>query len=169
MVHLTKKILKYIGVNPERLRMEFMSSGDGMLYTEVVNSFVKKVKELGPLGKSEGIDEKELKSRFDSVKNLIPYIRLVERERIRVRFNTAEEYSKFYDSDEINKLFDETIGDKLTISQIMTLLKEKPLTSGEISEVLKLNPSQISKHLNYSAKQGLVRFDQKQKRYARVS
>jgi DNA-binding transcriptional ArsR family regulator len=139
-----------------------------MLYTEYVNNFVKKVRELGPLGKGEQIGEKELKSGFDAVKNLIPYIRLVERERLRVRFNTAEEYSKFYDSDEINKLFDETIGDKLTISQIMTLLKDNPLTSGEISEVLGLNPSEISKHLNYSAKQGLVRFDQKQQRYARV-
>ena len=168
MVLLTKKILKHIGVNPERLRIEFMSSGDGMLFAEIVNSFVKKVSELGPLGKGEGIDEKELKCRLDSVKNLIPYIRLVERERIRMKFDSAEKYQDFYASEEMENLFRETIGDKLTVSRMMTLLKDNPLTSAEISEALGLNPSAISKHLNYSAKQGLVKFDQKQKRYARV-
>jgi F420-non-reducing hydrogenase iron-sulfur subunit len=169
MVLLMKKILKYIGVNPDRLRMNFMSSGDAMAYVEYVNSFIKKIKELGPLGKGEGMDEKVLKSRLDSVKNLIPYIRLVERERIRVKFDSEEKAHAFFDSEEAETLFRETIGDKLTISEIMTLLKNNPLTSSEIAQALNLNPSAISKHLNYSAKQGLVKFDQKEKRYARVA
>jgi F420-non-reducing hydrogenase iron-sulfur subunit len=168
MVLLTKKILKHIGINPDRLRINFMSSGDAGVYVEDVNSFIKKIRDLGPLGKSEGIDAKELHSRLESVKNLIPYIRLVERERIRMKFNSEEKYKEFYDSEEMETLFKETIGDKLTISRMMTLLKDNPLTSAEISEALGLNPSAISKHLNYSAKQGLVKFDQKQKRYARV-
>jgi F420-non-reducing hydrogenase iron-sulfur subunit len=33
-----------------------MSSGEGILFAEVMNDFGKKVKELGPLGKGEGID-----------------------------------------------------------------------------------------------------------------
>ena len=56
-----------------------------------VNDFVKKVKELGPLGKSEGIDEKGLKFKLEAVTKLIPYIRLVERERLRVPFKSEEE------------------------------------------------------------------------------
>jgi coenzyme F420-reducing hydrogenase delta subunit len=166
MVLLCRKIMEHIGLNPERLRIEFMTSGDGMLFAEIVNDFVRKVKELGPLGKGEGIDENELKSRLEAVKNLVPYIKLVERERLRVHFDTVEEYKEFFASEEVDRLFRELIVDKLAISQIMLLLRERPLSTGEISEILGLNPSEVSRHLNSSARQGLVRFDESQKRFA---
>jgi F420-non-reducing hydrogenase iron-sulfur subunit len=63
-------------------------------------------------------------------------------------------------------LFRELIADKLAISQIMLLLQERPLSTGEISEILGLTPSEISRHLNSSARQGLVRYEESQKRFA---
>ena len=88
------------------------------------------MKELGPLGRGEGLDEKGLKFKLEAVTKLIPYIRLVERERLRVPAMPEEEYHKFFASDELNRLFDETIADKLAISQIMSLLRERPLSTG---------------------------------------
>jgi F420-non-reducing hydrogenase iron-sulfur subunit len=164
--HLCKKLLEYIGVNPERLRIEFMSSGDGILLAEVINDFGKKVKELGTLGTSEGIDENELNSKFEAVRKLVPYMKLVERERLRVPFKSEEEYNKFFTSDEVNRLFNELIGDKLAISQIVSLLRERPLSTGKISEILGLNPSDVSRHMNTSSRQGLVRYDESRKCYA---
>ena len=166
MVLLCRKIMEHIGLNPERLRIEFMSAGEGNLFTEVINDFGKKVKELGPLGKGEGIEENELKFKLEAVKKLIPYIKLVERERLRVPVKSEEEYNKFFTSDEVNRLFNELIGDKLSISQIMLLLREKPLSTGEISEILGLNPSEVSRHMNSSSRQGLVRYDETRKCFA---
>jgi DNA-binding transcriptional ArsR family regulator len=99
------------------------------------------------------------------VKKLIPYIKLVERERLRVRFDTVEEYDEFFNSDEVNRLFQELIGDKLEVSQMMASLRERPLSIGEISEILGVDSSEASKHLSRSARQGLVRFDENQKRF----
>jgi len=164
-VLLCRKIMEHIGLNPERLSIEFMSSGDGILLAEVINDFVKKVEELGPLGKSEGIDENELKLKLEAANKLVPYIKLVERERLRVPFKSEEECNKFFTSDEVDRLFKELILDKLEISQIMTLLRERPLSTGEISEILGVDPSEVSIHLNSSARQGLVNFDEGQKRF----
>ena len=86
MVHLCKKLLKQIGVNPERLRLEWVSASEGIRFAEVMNDFSRKLKELGPLGKGEGIDENGLKFKLEAAKNLVPYIKLVERERLRVHF-----------------------------------------------------------------------------------
>ena len=163
---LFKKIMKHIGLNPERLRIEFMSSGDGIILAEVINKFCQEVKELGPLGKSEKIDENGLKFKFKAIKKLIPYLKLVERERLRVPSKSEEAYKEFFASDDINQLFNELILDKLTISQIILLLREKPLSTGEISKTLGLTPSEVSKHMNSSARHGLVRFDESRKRYA---
>jgi coenzyme F420-reducing hydrogenase delta subunit len=163
---LFKKIMEHIGLNPERLRIEFMSSGDGIILAEVINKFCQDVKELGPLGEPENIDANGLKFKFEAVQKLLPYLKLVERERLRVPTKSEAAYRAFFDSDDVNQLFNELVLDKLTVSQIMLLLKEKPLSTGEISETLGLNPSEISKHMNSSSRHGLVRFDESQKRYA---
>ena len=163
MVLLCKKLMEHIGINPERLRLEWVSAGEGIRFAEVITDFTKKLKELGPLGIGEGIDENGLKLKLEAVKNLVPYIKLVERERLRVHFDTEDEYNEFFNSDEVDRLFRELIVDKLTISQILLLLRERPLSTGEISEILGLSPSEVSRYLNSSAREGLVRFDEIQK------
>ena len=95
-VLLCKKIMEHIGLNPERLRIEFMLRCDGILLAEVTNDFTKKVKALGPLGKGEGIDEKRLKFKLEAVTKLVPYLRLVERERLRVPVKSEEAYKEFF-------------------------------------------------------------------------
>ena len=165
-VHICRKLLEHIGVNPERLRLEWISASEGSRFAEVMNDFSKKTKELGPLGKGEGIDDNGLKFKLEAVNKLIPYIKLVERERLRVPVKSEEEYNKFFTSDEVNRLFNELIGDKLAISQIVLLLGERPLSTGEISELLGLNPSDVSRHMNSTSRQGLVRYDESRKRYA---
>jgi DNA-binding transcriptional ArsR family regulator len=112
------------------------------------------------------MDRKELKFKLDAVTKLIPYIRLVERERLRVPVKSEEAYNKYFTSHEVNRLFDELIGDKLSISQILLLLREKPLSTGNISEMLGLNPSEVSRHMNSSSRHGLVRYDESRKRFA---
>jgi F420-non-reducing hydrogenase iron-sulfur subunit len=166
MVLLCKKIMELIGLDPERLRIQFMSGAEANVFVEDVNDFVKRVKELGPLGKVEGIDAEGLKFKLEAVTKLIPYIRLVERERLRMTLKTEAEYNKFFSSDEFNRLFKELIVDKLAISQITSLLRGKPLSTGKISEILGLTPSEVSRHMDSSSRQGLVRYDVGQKCYA---
>ena len=165
-VLIFRKIMEHIGLNPDRLRIEFMSSGDGLILANVTDDFCKQVEEIGPLGKSEGIDKKILKFKFEAVSKLIPYIKLVEREKLRVPFQSEEACNNFFASDRVNRLFDALIIDKLAVSQIMSLLREKPLSTGEMAEMLGLSPSEVSRHMNSSSRHGLVRYDTSQKRYA---
>jgi coenzyme F420-reducing hydrogenase delta subunit len=165
-VLLFKKIMTHMGLNPERLKIEFMSSGDGILLAEMINDYCKKVGEIGPLGESEGIEEKGLKFKLEAVTNLVPYVKLVEREKLRVPVKSEDAYYEYFFSDAVNRLFDELIIDKLAISQIMLLLRDKPLTTGEMSETLGLSPSEVSRYMNNSSRHGLVRYDESRKRYA---
>jgi F420-non-reducing hydrogenase iron-sulfur subunit len=166
MVNIAKKVMTHVGLNAERLRIQFMSGAEASLYTESVNDFIKQVKELGPLGSSEGMDYNALKFKLDTVTELIPYIRLVERERLRLPAMAEEEYHKFFAGDELNRILDETILEKLAISQIVSLLRTGPLTTSEIAKGIGLTPSEVSKHLNTSSRHRLVRYDEEQKRYA---
>lgn len=165
MVLLCKRIMEHIGLNPERLRIEFMSSAEGPLFVETINAFVNKVRELGPLGKGEGIDENGLKLNLEAARKLVPYIKLVESERLRVPTRSEEAYREFWSSDELDRLFNELILDKLAMSQITSLLRERPLSTSEIAQILGLSPSDASRHLGSSSRRGLVRYDESHKRY----
>ena len=131
-----------------------------------MNDFGKKLKEMGPIGVGEGISADALKLKFQAVKKILPFLKLVERERLRVRFKTEEEYDEFYGSEEVNKLISELVADKLAISQITTLLKRNSLSTRDISEMLHLEPSDVARYLNSSSRQGLVKYDSGQKLYA---
>ena len=109
IVLLCKKIMEHIGLNPQRLSIEFMSSGEGILFTEVVDGFSKKVKELGPLGKSEEIDEDVLKSKLAGIRKLIPYIKIAKRDKLESRLENEEEYDGFFTKDEVDRLIHDVL------------------------------------------------------------
>jgi coenzyme F420-reducing hydrogenase delta subunit/Fe-S-cluster-containing hydrogenase component 2 len=109
MVLLCKKIMEYVGLNPDRLKIEFMSAGEGILFAEISNDFAKKVKELGPIGKIEGIERKVLKSKIAEVMKLVPYIKMQKSEKLASRPRNAQEYESLFTLKEIEQLFGDLI------------------------------------------------------------
>ena len=163
--YICKMIMSRIGINPERLAIEFMSGGEGGRLAEVIDTFTARIRELGPLGEPEGIEKGRLKQTLDAVRKMVPYLRLMEREKLRVPVKSEQAYREFFESDEVNRVFDDMIGEKLTISRIVSLLRVKPLSTAEISEALDLSPSEVGKRMSSSSRQGLVRYDVDGNRY----
>jgi len=130
MVLLFRKIMEHIGLNPERLKIEFMSGAEANLFVEAVNGFVKKVKQLGPLGQGEGIDKKELKSKLAEITKLVPYIKMVKNEKLGSRLENPDEYDGFFTREEIDKLFSEVVSyhiDPEKCQACMICLKKCPV------------------------------------------
>jgi len=157
--YVCKNIMSRIGLDPERLSIEFMSGGEGNRLAEVIDRFTAKIKQLGPLGEAEGIEQGVLRNALEAVRRMIPYLRLVEREKLRVPVRSEEAYREFFASEEVSRLFDEVVGGNLATSRIMALLREADLSTGEISRRLGLNPSEVARIMNSSSRQGLVRYD----------
>ena len=72
VMHLSKRLLEHAGVSPDRLRLEWVSAGEGTRFAEVMNDFGRQVKQLGPLGKSEGIEQDEIKTRIAEITKFGP-------------------------------------------------------------------------------------------------
>jgi len=47
-VTLTKRVLSQLGLESQRLRLEWVSAAEGQRFAQVVADFIKEVKELGP-------------------------------------------------------------------------------------------------------------------------
>jgi F420-non-reducing hydrogenase iron-sulfur subunit len=104
MVHFCKKLMEHMGMNPERLRIEWCDSGEGNRFADIMNEFNRKVKELGPLGSSEGIDQAELKAKLEEATKLVPYIKLEKKEKLASRPVNLKEYDNYFTLDEVDEL-----------------------------------------------------------------
>jgi coenzyme F420-reducing hydrogenase delta subunit/Fe-S-cluster-containing hydrogenase component 2 len=109
LVLLCKRIMEHIGLNPERLTVEFMSAGDGILFTEGIEDFVKTVKALGPLGEAEKMNKTELASKLAEVTRLVPYIKIAKQEKLAARLENENAYAGHFTSAEIDRLFKEVV------------------------------------------------------------
>ena len=165
---LCKKLLAHTGVNPDRLRLEWVSAGEGIRFAEVMNDFSKKIRQLGPLSTSEEINQEDIVFNLEAAAKLIPYIKLVEREKLRLPVRTEAGVHQFLDSGELDRVFDGAIAEKLAVSRIMLLLKNNPLSTSAISEKLGLAPSDVSRHMISSSRHGMVRYDTDSKSYMLV-
>ncbi len=109
MVLLGKRILEHVGLNPERLRAEFMSAGEGIFFAEVMTDFGRRLRELGPLGEGEGMARGEWKSGLDEAARLVPYIKLVKREKLALRLAREEDRGGLFTRDEVERLLRDVV------------------------------------------------------------
>ena len=78
MITLWKRIIEQIGINPKRLKISWVSSAEGMRFAEIITEFTDQLKQLGILWMGKKEDGKRLKLKLEVVKNMVPYIKLVE-------------------------------------------------------------------------------------------
>lgn len=106
MTLLFKRIMEYIGINPERLHIEFMTSSDAQHFAETVNIFAERIRSLGSLGGKEGLSDEEIKERLYRIITLIPYIKIAEREKLRLRINNPDEWDKIFTLEYVKNLIE---------------------------------------------------------------
>jgi len=62
---LVFNVLKEIGINPERFSLQWASAAEAPRFVKLITDFTGKMKELGPLGESEGIAPDELQAKLE--------------------------------------------------------------------------------------------------------
>ena len=48
MFKMTQELIKILGIEPARLRLEWISSAEGVRFAEVAREFTEQIKSLGP-------------------------------------------------------------------------------------------------------------------------
>ncbi len=109
MTLLCRKIMERLGLDPARLRIEFMSGSEGNVFVEVVDDFIRQIKGLGSLGSESGVNGNTLKSRLVEVRKLIPYIKVMKNEKLATRLTDPNAYTDFYTREEIDELLDKVV------------------------------------------------------------
>ncbi len=109
MVLLCRKLMEHIGLNPERLGLAFMSSGEGNLFAKAVDSFTEKIKSMGPIGQAETIEPDNVQTALRKVRKLVPYIKIEKKEKLASRLQDEAAHHQLFTRDEIDDLLHDAV------------------------------------------------------------
>ena len=80
---LVHRVLKDIGIREERFSLQWASAAEAPRFVQLITEFTQQMKDLGPLGKAEGLSEDELKERLQKG------LEVVSKQAVRVSFGNA--------------------------------------------------------------------------------
>ena len=142
-VELVKRVLEVAGINPERLVMRMMSSAEGNKFVEFTTEFQEKIRNLGPLGKAEGLSEEDLKIKLKAIRDALNgrKLRWVVGKIVEFK-EKGNLYGERFTDHEIRRLLQEVSMDEVRIREILERLKLAPQSVKDLSNALK-TPARI--------------------------
>ncbi len=145
---MTREMLRYIGVDPRRLALEWISAAEGGRFAQLMTEFDATIRELGPFGSSEGIDRAVLERRLDAG------IRAAGAKKLRwvvgkyTEFTTeGNKYGEVFTRHEMNRTLRGIIKEEVDSFEIRGLLEEEPRSVKELAAGLDMDPPGVLRYI----------------------
>jgi F420-non-reducing hydrogenase iron-sulfur subunit len=140
-----ENLLKLAGVEPERLRLEWVSAAEGEKYSQVITSFVKKIKELGP---TPVLKDKRLVTRLEAAVDAAKYFRLKTLTGKEVKLTgKGNVYEEAVDPKEYDLMIERAIEDEYQKSLILTLSVDEALSVSELAKEIGQPTDRVLDHV----------------------
>lgn len=159
-VKFVKRILRKIDLEPERLRLEWISASEGARFAELIKDSVTYLKKLGPSPLSKDVSKLKQLADLMAAEDAVSGFRLrtlVGKERKLVIDGNV--YGERKLQEEFDKVIDNAIDAEYTRSRIYFLIKDKPRSVKELSQTLGLDPRKVLRHVVAMRRKGLVAVD----------
>ena len=153
----TKKVLKNVGLSPERLLVDWVSAAEGERFATLVRDFTEKVRKVGPLGKETDLDFERLKTRLTAAKEALAQERirwLVGRE-----MELVEEKNVFGEKipqEEFDQLMLQTIEKEFAKRRILLSIEKDALSIKEIAQRVGTSAREVLRNMISLESAGLV-------------
>jgi len=157
---MLKKLLALTGLEPERLRLDWVSASEGQRFAGIVTEFTERIRKLGPSPLSEENLDKEILENIQAAKNAVSDFRLrvlVGREReLTEKVNV---YGEKISQEEFDSLLDEIVRAEFIRHKIHILTKQKPLSVKELAAIIRMEPALVLRHIVDMRRKGMIALD----------
>jgi F420-non-reducing hydrogenase iron-sulfur subunit len=159
-VKMLKKLIALTGLEPERLRLEWVSASEGQRFAKVVTEFTDQIKKLGPSPLSGKHPNQKVLDNMQAAKDAASDFKLrvlVGREReLTEKTNVYEEKIS---QKEFDSLLDETLEEEFTRHKIYRLTKNVPLSVKALAEVVEKKPGDVLKEIVAMRRRNMIGLD----------
>ena len=141
MVNLVKSILSHIGINPNRLLLEWVSAAEGPRFAQLVTDFTNQLRGIGPLNESAENSKGNLMLNIKAAKNAVKgeKLRWVAAKQTEFR-RDGNKYGEVFTQQEIRRMLEGVIIEEIALQKILLLLEQDKLSVKEISQLLEISP-----------------------------
>jgi heterodisulfide reductase subunit A len=153
-IKITKKLLDEVGLEPERLRIEWVSASEGGRFAQVMEEFTEQIRALGA---SPVKTDKNLIKKLDAAQNEACDVRLrwlVGKERKLVEEGNV--YGEKLTQVDFDKVINEALSSEFIRNRILNMTKEQALSVKDMAGELDTSPKDILRQIIALRRKGLV-------------
>jgi len=157
---MLKKLIARTGMEPGRLRLEWVSASEGGRFAQVVTEFINQIKALGPSPLSGEKPDRNVLTDVLAAKAAAGDFRLrvlVGREKELVEEGNL--YGEEISQEEFDETMEEAIEAEYVRNRIYLMVKDEPLSVKELSKRLDLDPRTVLRHMVVMRRRGWVAVD----------
>jgi len=138
-IEMARRLLKEAGVEPERLRLEWVSASEGEQFAATIKEFTEEIKEMGRI---EFDKEKMEAVRMVAADYRLRILATKERELL----EEGNKYGEVFTQHEMDRLLNDMVREEYEAKRILLKLK-KPMSVKEISSELNWKPNVVFRHI----------------------
>ncbi|MBU1915419.1 MAG: hydrogenase iron-sulfur subunit, partial [Candidatus Thermoplasmatota archaeon] len=152
------KLLEKCGIEPERLRLEWVSASEGERFAKLMTEFTAQISALGASPVSgEQPDIKKLELLF-AAKSVVEDVRVRALLGKYVEFSEkGNVFGRKMSEEELNALLDSVIDDEFARINILLAASSKPVSVKELAASLNLSATKVLRHIVTLKERDLVR------------
>jgi len=159
-IKMLKKLIARTGLEPKRLRLEWVSASEGGRFAELVNEFTNQLKKIGQSPLAGEKPDKTILAGIIAAKAVAGDSRLrtlVGRERTLIEEGNV--YDEKVGQEEFDEVMDGSIDAEYIRNRIRLLVKDKPMSVEGLAKQLGLDPKKVLRHVVALRQKGLVALD----------
>jgi uncharacterized protein YueI len=142
------------------LSLEWISAAEAPRFVTLIQSFTDRIRELGPLGSSEGLDVEHLMLKFKAAKIAL------EGKRLRMTIARQAKYMKEGDAyreipsdHKLHADFNRILAAETASQELLLYVQDKPRSVEELAELLNLSSDDVIASFKKLEKKKLVESD----------
>jgi F420-non-reducing hydrogenase iron-sulfur subunit len=159
-IKMVKKLLALTGLEPERLKLEWVSASEGQRFARLVSEFTQQIKNLGPSPLSGKIPNQTILEDLKAAKNAASDFRLrvlVGRERELTEKNNV--YQEKIAQEDFDSMLDEIIEAEFVRHKIHLLTTVQPLPVKTLAEVVHVKPAVVLRQIVDMRRRNMITVD----------
>ncbi len=153
-IKITKRLLEKVGIEPERLRIEWVSASEGGRFAKLIAEFTEQISKLGPCNARE---DKDLMEKLSAAQNEASDVRmrwLVGKERKLVEEGNV--YGKRLNQENFDEIINEALSSEFIRNRILSMTKGQALSVKQMARKLDERPKDILRQIIALRRRGLV-------------
>jgi coenzyme F420-reducing hydrogenase delta subunit len=159
-IKMLTRLIALTGLEPERLRLEWVSAAEGQRFAQVVTDFTEQVKRLGPSPVSRETPDLRILENLQAAKSAASSSKLrvlVGRERELTEKNNVYEEKVLQEN--FDSLLEEAVETEFVRHKVRILTSGKPLSVKELAGIVNMRPADVLCHIVNMRRRGMIALD----------